>query len=214
MGRKDDYQFDYLDDNTRFADQINGALFNGTQVVKPEELEPEDSQIVSTGIIDCDVRQEGKSDRKSRKGKNRRQKSESESIRTVVDKARVWKGRKLHILVVENQNYVDYQMVLRNMLSESVGYRKQWKQKKRLHTAAGDLNGKDEYLSGIKKDEKFAPIITLVVYFGDEHKWDGARCLHDLLDIDDELKEYVTNYKLNLYDCQEHDTFNEYRTGL
>ncbi|MDE7284961.1 MAG: hypothetical protein K2N85_15470 [Lachnospiraceae bacterium] len=40
MGRKDDYQFDYLDDNARFADQINGALFNGKQVIRPEELEP------------------------------------------------------------------------------------------------------------------------------------------------------------------------------
>ncbi|MCM1049194.1 MAG: Rpn family recombination-promoting nuclease/putative transposase [Clostridiales bacterium] len=210
MGRKDDYQFDYLDDDTRFADQINGALFKGIQVVKPEELEPEDSQIVSTGSIDGVTWQEGKSSNR----KNRKQREGSCSIRTVVDKARLWKGRKLHILVVENQNYVDYQMVLRNMLSESVGYRKQWKQKKRLHTAAGDLKDKDEYLSGMKKDEKFAPIITLVVYFGDEHKWNGARCLYDLLDIDDELKEYVTNYKLNLYDCQEHDTFNEYRTGL
>ncbi|MCM1261661.1 MAG: Rpn family recombination-promoting nuclease/putative transposase [Butyrivibrio sp.] len=187
MGRKDDYQFDYLDDNARFADQINGALFKGTQVVKPEELEPEDSQIVSTG---------------------------SGNNKTVVDKARTWKGRKLHILVVENQNYVDYQMVLRNILSDGIGYRKQWKQKKRRHKVSRDLKGKDEYLSGIKKDEKFAPIITLVVYFGNEHKWDGARCLYDLLDIDDELKEYVTNYKINLYDCQEHDTFNEYRTGL
>ena len=28
MGKKDEYQFDYLDDNRRFADQINGALFN------------------------------------------------------------------------------------------------------------------------------------------------------------------------------------------
>ncbi|MBD5494768.1 MAG: hypothetical protein HDR12_10440 [Lachnospiraceae bacterium] len=196
MGIKDDYQFDYLDDNARFADQINGALFNGKQVIKPEELEPEDSQIVSTGNM--------KGNGKQRQG----------SIKTVVDKARVWHGRKLHILVVENQNYVDYQMVLRNMLSESNGYRKQWKQKKRLYTDAGDLKDKDEYLSGIKKDEKFKPIITLVVYFGNEHKWDGARCLYDMLDIDDELKEYVTNYKLNLYDCQEHDTFNEYHTGL
>lgn len=25
--------------------------------------------------------------------------------------------------MVENQNYIDYQMVLRNMLSESIGYR-------------------------------------------------------------------------------------------
>ena len=49
MGKKDEYQFDYLDDNRRFADQINGALFNGRQVVKPEELEPDEPQIVSTG---------------------------------------------------------------------------------------------------------------------------------------------------------------------
>ena len=196
MGKKDDYQFDYLDDNVRFADQINGALFNGKQVVKPEELEPEDTQIVSIGNMD----ETGK-----KKPRN---------IRTMVDKVRIWKGRKLHVLVVENQNYVDYQMVLRNMLSESMGYRKQWKKKKRIHTAAKDLKDKDEYLSGINKEEKFAPIITLVVYFGTDHPWDGARCLHDLLDIDEELKEYVTNYKLNLYDCHEHDTFNEYKTGL
>lgn len=27
MGSKDEYLFDYLDDNARFADQINGAFF-------------------------------------------------------------------------------------------------------------------------------------------------------------------------------------------
>ncbi len=196
MGKKDDYQFDYLDDNRRFADQINGALFSGKQVVKPEELEPEDSLNVITGNME-------------EKGNKR-----AESIRTAVDKARIWRGRKLHILVVENQNYVDYQMVLRNMLSESIGYRKQWKQKKRIHRDERDLTSQDEYLSAMGKEEKFAPIITLVVYFGTEGKGDGAGCLHDLLDIDDELKEYVTNYRLNLYDCQEHDTFNEFHTEL
>lgn len=39
MGKSDEYQFDYLDDNRRFADQVNGALFRGRQVVKAEELE-------------------------------------------------------------------------------------------------------------------------------------------------------------------------------
>ena len=66
----------------------------------------------------------------------------------------------------------------------------------------------------MKKGEKFAPIITLVVYFGTDGAWDGAKCLYDLLDIDEDLKEYVTNYRLNLYDCHEHDTFEEYKTGL
>lgn len=191
MGKKDEYQFDYLDDNRRFADQINGALFNGRQVVKPEELEPDEPQIVSTG-----------------------ERTGTGSIRAVVDKVRIWKGKKLHIFVVENQNYVDYQMVLRNMLSESIGYRKQWKRRKREHGETRDLKSRDEYLSGIAKDEKFAPIITLVVYFGTEGAWDGAKCLYDLLDIDEELKDYVTNYRLNLYDCHEHDTFEEYKTGL
>ena len=191
VGKKDDYQFSYLDDNRRFADQINGALFNGRQIVKPDELEPDESQTV-----------------------NPEEKKRKSSIKTIVDKVRLWKGKKLHILVVENQNYVDYQMVLRNMLSESNGYRKQWRRKKRAHEEAGDLKNEDEYLSGMKKDEKFTPIITLVVYFGTDGKWDGARCLHDLLDIDDEFKKYVTNYRLNLYDCQEHDTFDEYHTGL
>ena len=191
MGTKDEYQFDYLDDNERFADQINGALFDGRQVVKPEELESEEAQTVVPG-----------------------KRGGTENIKTVVDKVRIWKGKKLHILAVENQNYVDYRMVLRNMLSESVGYQKQWKRKKRAHERAHDLKDCDEYLSGMSKDEKFAPIITLVVYFGTDGSWDGARCLHDLLDIDEELKEYVTNYRLNLYDCHEHDTFEEYKTGL
>lgn len=127
MGKKDEYQFDYLDDDRRFADQINGALFNGRQIVKPEELEPEDSQAVILGKGDGNVK-------------------------TIVDQVRIWKGNKLHILVVENQNYTDYRMVLRNMLSESIGYRKQWR--------------------------------------------------------------HVTNYRINLYDCHEHDTFDEYKTGL
>ena len=190
MGTKDEYQFDYLDDNERFADQINGALFGGRQIVKPEELEPEEEQTVVPG-----------------------KRGGTENIKTIVDKVRIWRGKKLHILAVENQNYVDYRMVIRNMLSESAGYQKQWKRKKREHEKLHDLKDGDEYLSGMKKDEKFAPIITLVVYFG-TGGWDGARCLHDLLNIDEELKEYVTNYRLNLYDCHAHDSFEEYKTGL
>lgn len=60
---------------------------------------------------------------------------------------------------------------------------------------------------------KFLPIVTLVVYCGTEHPWDGARCLHELLDIDEELKPFVPNYRLNLYDCHEHDTFHEFHSG-
>ena len=53
-----------------------------------------------------------------------------------------------------------------------------------------------------------------MVYFGTGHPWDGAKCLYDQLAIEDELKGFVTNYRLNLYDCHEYDTFEEYHTGL
>ena len=193
MGKSDEYQFDYLDDNERFADQVNGALFKGRQVVKPRELEPVDAQVVYLG----------------------KEAGARKDVRAVVDKARMWRGRLIHILAVENQTYVDYHMVLRNMLSESLSYQKQWRQKKREHEREQDLRkGTDEFLSGMSKEEKFMPVITLVVYCGTEHPWDGARCLHDLLEVDEELKEFVSNYRMNLYDCHEHDTFDEYRTGL
>ena len=193
MGRADEYQFDYLDDNNRFADQVNGALFHGRQVVKPYELEPADMQMVYL-------------DKEAGNRKN---------IKTVVDKTRMWRGRLIHILAVENQSFVDYHMVLRNMLIECLGYQKQWKQKKRLHDRQKDLLiGSDAFMSGMTKAEKFVPIITLVVYCGTEHPWDGARCLHELLEMDDDVRGLVTNYRLNLYDCHEHDTFDEYHTGL
>ena len=32
--------------------------------------------------------------------------------------------------------------------------------------------------------------------------------------LDDEMKPYVSDYKLNLYDCMAHESFAEYRTGL
>lgn len=193
MGKSDEYQFDYLEDNVRFADQVNGALFHGKQVVAPDELEPADAQMVYLG----------------------KESGTRGNFKVIVDKMRLWRGSLIHIIAVENQTYVDYRMILRNMLSESLGYHRQWRQKKRLHDRNKDFKaGTDEFLSGIAKEEKFVPIITLVVYCGTEHPWDGARCLHDLLELDDEMTEYVTNYRLNLYDCHEHDVFDEYHTGL
>ena len=193
MGTKDDYQYDYLDDYERFADQVNGALFGGRQIVKPDELEPADAMTVYLG----------------------KEANERKDYKDIVDKTRTWRVRLIHIITIQNQTYVDYRMVLRNMLTESLGYHKQWKLKNGKHRKAKDLSSNsDAFLSGMSKDEKFIPIITLVVYCGTEHEWNGARCLHDLLDLDDEMKQYVTNYKLNLYDCHAHDTFDEYHTGL
>lgn len=71
MGKKDAYEFDYLDDDFRFADQINDALFHGEQIVKAQELEPAVAQSVYLG--------------KDKKKKG---------VKAVVDKARIWRGNQ------------------------------------------------------------------------------------------------------------------------
>jgi len=40
MGQKDLYQSDFYEDKRRFADVFNGCLFEGREVMKPEELKP------------------------------------------------------------------------------------------------------------------------------------------------------------------------------
>ena len=44
----------------------------------------------------------------------------------------------------------------------------------------------DEYLSGFSKEDRLNPVITLVVYCGNK-KWDGPRCLKDMLYIEDKI---------------------------
>ena len=46
MGTKDLWQSDYFDDKRRFADMINGAMFQGKPVMFGEDLEEVDSNLV------------------------------------------------------------------------------------------------------------------------------------------------------------------------
>ncbi len=42
----------------------------------------------------------------------------------------------------------------------------------------------------MKRTDKFSPVITIVIYYGEE-PWDGARSLHEMLNIPNEFKKYV-----------------------
>ena len=188
MGQQDLYQSDFYEDKGRFADVFNGALFDGREVMKPEELETEDSVMVS-----IDDTSTGK--------------------KVICDKIRKWKGRFVSIMVLENQSYVDYRMVFRVMESEVMGYDKQRKEANRKNLEAGIKFVGDEYLSEMKKDQKFIPIITLVLYLGKDKIWDGARSLYEMLDLEDELKPFVNDFKLNLFDYHEYKNFEMFKTA-
>ena len=189
MGTKDLWQSDYFDDKNRFADVINGAFFQGKQIIKAEELEEMDPKVVHHDKND-------------------------ETINIIRDKVYQWKGQPISVLVLENQSYVDYRMVFRVMLEEAVSYIKQQKRaykkwKEAGYTFADDSN---EFLSQMRKGEKYQPVITLILYLGTNQKWDGAKYLYEMLNIGDEWKPFVTNHRLNLFDYHEYEDFSFFKT--
>ena len=71
-------------------------------------------------------------------------------------------------------------------------------------------------MSGLRKGDKLIPIITAVVYFGDE-PWDGPRSLFEMLDGRDErLYRFLSDYKLNLISPadMDEDEFEKFSTEL
>ena len=62
----------------------------------------------------------------------------------------------------------------------------------------------DEYLSKMKKTDKFIPVITIVVYYG-EKSWDGAVSLHDMLNIPKKMTKYVNDYKMLLIEARKNN---------
>ena len=68
-----------------------------------------------------------------------------------------------------------------------------------------------EDLSAMKKEWKFAPVVPLVIYLGKE-KWDAASTLYELIDIEDILKPFINNYRLNLYDYHNETDFTKFKT--
>ena len=87
-------------------------------------------------------------------------------------------------------------MPMRIMGYDYGAYKKQYD-----NNAAKYKNGKglssDEFLSKMRKTDKFIPVITAVIYYG-ERSWDGAVSLHGMLDIPKQFSRYVNDYKMIL----------------
>ena len=86
------------------------------------------------------------------------------------------------------------------MQEEAVSYIKQQKRAYKKWADAGYKFKDDELLSQMRKGEKYTPVITLILYLGTGQEWDGAKSLYEMLEIEEELKPFVTNHKLNLFD--------------
>lgn len=188
MGKIDAKSKAFFSNSRNFADLINGAVFNGRPVVNPKDLEEMNVERIH----------------------------EQENVVTSVDISKRWtiNGVHLGIIPIESQAYIDYGMIIRNMVNESLGYRQQVKDIISYHQnekdIEKDISDDNEFLSGITRSDMLTPIITVVVYLGAK-KWDAPRQLYDMLDIEEGLKSYVYNYSLNLVDYHDYEDFDSFK---
>ena len=197
MGKKDIEEKEYLNDVLHFADMCNGILFQGKRMILPDELEEADAELFFPD------------------------KKMAAVVR--LDGVRYWRRQEVNIavLALEYQILTDYHMVFRNMMAESLAYYRQWKKNKRRYSKEYGkwinkvfrFKNSKEFLSGMAKEDRFIPVILIVINLGLE-KWDGATTLHEMLDLRDELKKYVNNYKLNIYDYHDYEDFSVFKSEV
>lgn len=100
------------------------------------------------------------------------------------DAAKYWKKGKVTICLfgAENQNRIDETMLFRCMGYDGSSYRRQ----------AG------------RKKKKYYPVITIVLYYGNQ-PWNLPKTLYETLEFPEDLKPYVNDYHLNLFDLMHMD---------
>ena len=100
------------------------------------------------------------------------------------DVSKFWNRSNVRISLygIENQTDIDADMPLRVMGYDGASYREQ--------------------LLGARKERY--PVVTLVLYFG-KRPWKRPVRLHDCFEVSEELKPYVSDYRLNVFDIPRMD---------
>ena len=170
MGQKDITQKNFEAYNDVFSDIVNGTLFDGREVIKPEAL------------VDAMAKSQYKADDNVIHEQER-------------DVAKYWTDKncyiRLALLGVENQLAIDMDMPLRVIGYDGSSYRDEMNQDE---IVIDEVTGKKHKI----RHERY-PVVTIVLYFG-KTPWKKPLRLYDVLKISDELKPFVSDYKINLID--------------
>ena len=92
-------------------------------------------------------------------------------------------------------------MPVRVMAYDANTYYNQWTDFKKKYKNNGGLQG-DELLSGMKSTNKFYPVITIVIYYG-EAPWNGAKSIHVVLNVPTQLQNFVNDYTMKLIEARD-----------
>lgn len=196
MQKQNVISIDYLENPARFADLLNGYVYHGKELVKPEDVRELNSSMA----------------RISGKDKGRQMNAQV----VTADIVREISGKmKAVIVALENQTDIHYAMPVRVMNLESINYHGQWRRVAKRHQEEGDLSGA-EYLSGFSKEDKLIPTITIIVYFGKE-PWDGPTSLKEMIDMNGypaELETFIEDYHIHLLEVRKYECIEYFHTDL
>ncbi len=179
-----------------FADICNLLLFQGRQVVQPEKLTPMDTAEELT----IRRRQQNFSIQRQR------------DVLKLAGISQMEDASATYVIIgIENQSEINYAMPIRNMLYDALQYSIQVQElgAKRSNTSA-------EFLSGMTAADKVKPVITMVVYTGEE-PWEYPLSLRDVIDtsrLSAELLQYIPDTRLPLLDVRHSQELDLLQTGL
>lgn len=194
MGKKDTITKEYIRNPIVFADVFNKFIYDGEQIIQPENLTELDTTEITLPYGDGNAV------------------VPEQKYRDVLKLVMADGHTTYCILGVENQSDVHYAMPVRNMVYDAMqlsyqvakaaqSHRSENKEKDDKENNIKDGKYKpssEEYLSGFYKTDKLIPVVTVVIFWGSD-KWDGPLSLRDMYDIADEaIMQYVPDYKVHL----------------
>ncbi|MDE7403702.1 MAG: Rpn family recombination-promoting nuclease/putative transposase [Lachnospiraceae bacterium] len=200
MGKEDIKLKTYFENERRYADLWNGAVFGGKEVLKAEQL-----MEANPVLHQAD-------------GQNILERNRDLVMKQSCD------GQCYAVFAVENQQTIDYSMPARIMLQEALEYNRQIKaitRKNEFEAKTCDpYHDAGERLYRFRKADLLHPVVTLVVYWGEE-EWIGARSLHDMIDfgigdksLEEELRKLVPEYPIHFLNISVFERLEYFKTEL
>lgn len=170
--------------NDIFAELVNYYLFSGRQTIKPSDLS--DGNSIENVIL----------------SKQNEKNVSVEKYRDIIKQCvfKLTENTGFLLIGVENQLKPHYAMPIRSMLYDALNYDRQIAEIEKQHHNNKDKMTGSEFLSGFTKKDRLVPVITLVVYFGQE-LWSAPKSLHEMLyTTNPDILNFITDYHINLID--------------
>ena len=184
MAAQDTVTKQYVSEAEVFADAFNYLMYGGEQVIRPENLTDMDTTQYALPYDE--------------KGHPEFVQKYRDTLKTLAVKTD--STCTYLVLGIENQSNVHYAMPVRNMLYDAMQYEKQVRELSRVHRRERDTGTHEEYLSGMKKDDRLIPVVTLVINFGGK-AWDGPLSLREMYtDQPEQVLAFVPDYRVQLID--------------